>query len=87
MGLDKGECTEEDVERAKSMVPKSLESYVEQMAKGDLSNITSLLDEECDDEEEEEEDTLEGEAENDAEDDQEEPEGNEYSDDSSDVDV
>lgn len=28
-GLDKGECSEEEIERAKSMVPKSLESYVE----------------------------------------------------------
>lgn len=28
-GLDKGECTEEDIEKVKSMVPKSLESYVE----------------------------------------------------------
>ena len=29
IGLDKGECTEEDIEKVKSMVPKSLESYVE----------------------------------------------------------
>lgn len=28
-GLDKGECSEEEIERGKSMVPKSLESYVE----------------------------------------------------------
>lgn len=28
-GLDKGECTEEEIEKVKSMVPKSLESYVE----------------------------------------------------------
>lgn len=28
-GLDKGECSEEDIERAKTMVPKSLEHYVE----------------------------------------------------------
>ncbi|KAF9414674.1 hypothetical protein HW555_007452, partial [Spodoptera exigua] len=28
-GLDKGECSEEDIERAKSMVPKSLKTYVE----------------------------------------------------------
>lgn len=29
IGLEKGECTEEDIEKVKSMVPKSLESYVE----------------------------------------------------------
>lgn len=28
-GLEKGECTEEDLQKAKSMVPKSLEKYVE----------------------------------------------------------
>jgi hypothetical protein len=27
-GLDKGECSEADLQKAKGMVPKSLESYV-----------------------------------------------------------
>jgi hypothetical protein len=27
-GLDKGECSEADLHKAKGMVPKSLESYV-----------------------------------------------------------
>lgn len=29
LGLEKGECTEENLRKAKSMVPKSLEKYVE----------------------------------------------------------
>lgn len=29
IGLDKGECTYEDLERAKAMVPKSFQRYVE----------------------------------------------------------
>lgn len=28
-GLDKGECTEEDIAKAKRMVPKSLDYFVE----------------------------------------------------------
>lgn len=28
-GLDKGECAYEDIERAKTMVPKSFEKYIE----------------------------------------------------------
>lgn len=66
-----------------------LQCMVSEMAKGDLSSINSIIDEECedDDDEEEEDDTLEGEGDNEVEEDQEEPEGNEYSDDSSDVDV
>lgn len=35
-GLEKGECTEENLQKAKLMVPKSLEKYVEQLANGDL---------------------------------------------------
>ncbi|XP_051159646.1 transcription factor Dp-1 [Leptopilina boulardi] len=38
-GLDKGECSPEDIQNAKSMVPKSLEKYVEQMACGDLDQF------------------------------------------------
>lgn len=34
MGLDKGQCTDSDLEKLKSMVPKSLEKYVIQLAKG-----------------------------------------------------
>ncbi|XP_054283715.1 transcription factor Dp-1 isoform X2 [Macrosteles quadrilineatus] len=34
LGLDKGQCTEEDLEKAKSLVPKSLERYVTQLASG-----------------------------------------------------
>lgn len=30
-GLEKGECTEENLQKAKLMVPKSLEKYVERM--------------------------------------------------------
>lgn len=29
LGLDKGECTYEDIERAKTMVPKTFQKYVE----------------------------------------------------------
>ena len=28
-GLDKGECTYDDIERAKTMVPKTFEKYIE----------------------------------------------------------
>ncbi|XP_060800604.1 transcription factor Dp-1 isoform X2 [Amyelois transitella] len=88
-GLDKGECSEEDIERAKSMVPKSLEHYVEQMGRGVVTKLSTLLEEE--ELEDLEEDSLEdtGEAEGEGEGDEEadEPDGNEYSDDSSDVDV
>ncbi|XP_033227091.1 transcription factor Dp-1 [Belonocnema kinseyi] len=38
-GLDKGECSSEDMQKAKLMVPKSLEKYVEQMASGDLDQF------------------------------------------------
>ncbi|XP_067007770.1 transcription factor Dp-1 isoform X2 [Anabrus simplex] len=34
LGLDRGECTEQDLIKAKSMVPKSLESYVIQLGSG-----------------------------------------------------
>lgn len=29
LGLEKGECTDENLQKAKFMVPKSLEKYVE----------------------------------------------------------
>ncbi|XP_003393305.1 transcription factor Dp-1 [Bombus vosnesenskii] len=38
-GLEKGECTEENLRKAKLMVPKSLEKYVEQLASGDLEKF------------------------------------------------
>ncbi|KAE8748675.1 hypothetical protein FOCC_FOCC004688 [Frankliniella occidentalis] len=34
LGLDKGECTDEELLKAKSMVPRSLENYVVQLAQG-----------------------------------------------------
>ncbi|XP_077516381.1 transcription factor Dp isoform X2 [Amblyomma americanum] len=34
LGLDKGSCSPEDLERARRMVPRSLEPYVRQMAQG-----------------------------------------------------
>ncbi|XP_049869135.1 transcription factor Dp-1 isoform X1 [Pectinophora gossypiella] len=89
-GLDKGECSEEDIERAKRMVPKSLEPYVEQMGRGESNKLSSLLEEEDVDEVEEEEETLEGEGETEAAgeaEDEQEAEVGDYSDDSSDVDV
>ncbi|CAG4944870.1 unnamed protein product [Colias eurytheme] len=81
-GLDKGECSEEDIEKAKSMVPKSLECYVDQMARGLSNNLSDILDEGYLEEGVDDE-TL-GEA--DVDDDQ-EADANEYSEDSSDVDV
>ncbi|KAM3964640.1 transcription factor Dp isoform 2-T2 [Aphomia sociella] len=84
-GLDKGECSEEDIERAKNMVPKSLEHYVEQMGRGVISKLSNILEEEEEMEDVVEEEALEGDGE--PEDDAEEPDGNDYSDDSSDVDV
>ncbi|XP_052747296.1 transcription factor Dp-1 isoform X2 [Bicyclus anynana] len=82
-GLDKGECTEEDIEKVKSMVPKSLESYVEQMGRGVGHSLSNILEEEDVDEVGEEEETLEGEAITE----EQEVEAIEYSEDSSDVDV
>ncbi|XP_015522402.1 transcription factor Dp-1 isoform X2 [Neodiprion lecontei] len=38
-GLEKGECTDDDLRKAKTMVPKSLEKYVEQLASGDLERF------------------------------------------------
>ncbi|CAG2055645.1 unnamed protein product [Timema podura] len=34
LGLDKGECSEQNLRRARAMVPRSLESYVVQLASG-----------------------------------------------------
>ncbi|XP_075214013.1 transcription factor Dp isoform X2 [Lycorma delicatula] len=53
MGLDKGKCTDDDLEKAKAMVPKSLEKYVLQLA-----NRESILDVDIDVDEEELECTL-----------------------------
>ncbi|XP_063617733.1 transcription factor Dp-1 isoform X5 [Cydia splendana] len=90
-GLDKGECTEEEIERVKSMVPKSLEYYVEQMGRGVTSKLSSMLEEELDEAAEDEEGVeAEGEVEGEAGPEPEaEPDDEpaEYSDDSSDVDV
>lgn len=82
-GLDKGECTEEDIEKVKSMVPKSLESYVEQMGRGVKNTLSDILNQEDIEDIGEEEDTIEGEPEGD----EQEAEANEFSEDSSDVDV
>lgn len=83
-GLDKGECSEEDIERAKSMVPKSLKPYVEQMGRGVITKLSTMLEEEdLEDEVGEEEELLEGEAEVDDE----QEVGHIFSEDSSDVDV
>ncbi|XP_025267455.1 transcription factor Dp-1 isoform X1 [Camponotus floridanus] len=38
-GLEKRECNEENLQKAKLMVPKSLEKYVEQLASGDLEKF------------------------------------------------
>ncbi|XP_011500591.1 PREDICTED: transcription factor Dp-1 isoform X2 [Ceratosolen solmsi marchali] len=38
-GLDKGECSDENLHKAKAMVPKALEKYVEQLASGDLEKF------------------------------------------------
>lgn len=35
-GLDKGKCTDEDLEKAKSMVPKAMEKYVLRKYKSNL---------------------------------------------------
>ncbi|KAJ8867951.1 hypothetical protein PR048_031760 [Dryococelus australis] len=43
LGLEKGECTEADLQRAKSMVPKSLESYVVLGSCSDLHGCVSEL--------------------------------------------
>ncbi|XP_063236371.1 transcription factor Dp-1 isoform X2 [Bacillus rossius redtenbacheri] len=42
LGLEKGECTEADLQRAKSMVPKSLENYVLQLASGEGPGAPAL---------------------------------------------
>ncbi|KAJ0181814.1 hypothetical protein K1T71_002536 [Dendrolimus kikuchii] len=87
-GLDKGECTEEDIERAKSMVPQSLEGYVEQMARGVTTKLSSIIKEEGLEEEAIEDEALESDAEGTAEGEvDDDRDGHEYSDDSSDVDV
>jgi hypothetical protein len=33
LGLDKGECTDEDIMKAKSVLPKALEMYIDQIGK------------------------------------------------------
>ncbi|XP_041979018.1 transcription factor Dp-1 [Aricia agestis] len=82
-GLDKGECSEEDIEKVKSMVPKSLESYVEQMGRGDQDTLENIIvKEEHDDGDDDEAFDGEVDGEEDAE-----VDNNDYSDDSSDVDV
>uniref|UniRef100_A0A023GFL4 Transcription factor n=2 Tax=Amblyomma TaxID=6942 RepID=A0A023GFL4_AMBTT len=44
LGLDKGSCSPEDLERARRMVPRSLEPYVRQMAQGG-AEVTPLASE------------------------------------------
>ncbi|XP_047987737.1 transcription factor Dp-1 isoform X2 [Leguminivora glycinivorella] len=93
-GLDKGECSEEEIERVKSMVPKSLEYYVEQMGRGVTSKLSSMLEEALDDDDGDEGGSGAagadaGDADADADDAAAEPDDEpaDYSDDSSDVDV
>ncbi|KAI5641508.1 transcription factor DP domain-containing protein [Phthorimaea operculella] len=101
-GLDKGESSEDDIKRLKKMVPKSLESYVEQMARGTSAKLSNVLDEE-EGEPELDDEALDGSAEgsgvgDDGEgegeveagaepDDEQDVEEQDFSDDSSDVDV
>ncbi|KAK7874310.1 hypothetical protein R5R35_007787 [Gryllus longicercus] len=42
LGLDNGTCSENDLQRAKSMVPKSLENYVIQLATGQVDPLPEL---------------------------------------------
>lgn len=44
MGLDKGECTPEDLEKIKSLVPKALEDYVIQLAHKSADQIEEILE-------------------------------------------
>lgn len=44
MGLDSGECTPENLEIIKSMVPKSLEDYVVQLANGQAQSDVESMD-------------------------------------------
>lgn len=49
LGLDKGECTYDDIQRAKSMVPKSFQRYIELYGKGkddsnDWDSFGDILD-------------------------------------------
>jgi len=43
LGLDKGECSEGDLQKAKGMVPKSLENYVVQLASGQIDPLLPEL--------------------------------------------
>ncbi|XP_014358351.2 transcription factor Dp-1 isoform X1 [Papilio machaon] len=85
-GLEKGECSEEELRKVKSMVPKSLEVYVEQMGRAENCTLSNLLDEEELDDENDDDDALEVEVKEEQEEEEEE-DGNDYSGDSSDVDV
>lgn len=42
-GLDKGQATAEEVERARQMVPQSLEHYVTQMAEGNMGSLSTSI--------------------------------------------
>ncbi|KAF2883211.1 hypothetical protein ILUMI_22964 [Ignelater luminosus] len=44
MGLDKGECSPEDLEKIKTMVPKALEDYVIQLANRSPDQIEQILE-------------------------------------------
>ncbi|XP_065369167.1 transcription factor Dp [Calliphora vicina] len=45
-GLDKGQCSQEDVERAKSLVPPNFEKYIEAYGNGKANDISYDSDEE-----------------------------------------
>ncbi|XP_046989853.1 transcription factor Dp-1 [Schistocerca americana] len=44
LGLDRGECSDADLQKAKSMVPKALENYVVQLASGHLDTVLPDLE-------------------------------------------
>lgn len=56
-GLDSGKCSQADIEKALRLIPKSLESFVEEMGRGLEMNLSNLYtDEEILDEEDEDDD-------------------------------
>ncbi|KAK4880053.1 hypothetical protein RN001_008199 [Aquatica leii] len=47
MGLDRGECSPDDLEKIKSLVPKALEDYVIQLANKSPDQIEEILETNC----------------------------------------
>ncbi|XP_077291950.1 transcription factor Dp [Arctopsyche grandis] len=50
LGLDTGNCTAENLKKAKSMVPKSLENYVDQLAQGNQVDVENWINIKCENE-------------------------------------